>query len=86
MDRAILVAILMALLAVHRADGRTWEDSTGRYRVEAELIDCNDGTVRLKKGDGAVISISVERLSTQDKDYLRKRNTPAATSKLRIWI
>jgi hypothetical protein len=58
---------------------REWSDVTGKYHVKAQLIGVKDGKVQLKKSDGKVISIPLEKLSTQDQDALKKLAPPAAT-------
>jgi len=54
------------------ADVRTWNDASGRFSIEAELVDFKDGTVRLRKADGEVISIPVSRLSKSDLAFLKR--------------
>lgn len=51
---------------------RTWTDSTGKYQVEAELVDCRDGTVRLKKAGGKIISLPLSRLSAADRKLVEQ--------------
>ncbi len=52
---------------------RTWTDSTGDYRVEAEFVSFKDGTVWLKKSDGEVITVPLDALSQTDQDYVKKK-------------
>jgi hypothetical protein len=49
---------------------RTWTDTTGKFRVEAELIGVADGKVQLKKQDGAVIGVPLDKLSKEDQEFL----------------
>jgi len=51
-------------------DFRTWTDTTGGFRVEAQLVDHDDGQVTLKKRDGQTIIVPLERLSEADRAYL----------------
>src|SRR3972149_8193591 len=51
---------------------RTWSDSTGKYQTEAALVDVAGGKARLKKRDRTTLSISLERLSKVDREYVRK--------------
>jgi hypothetical protein len=55
------------------AEVRTWTDSTGAYQVQAELVDEDGGTVRLRKSDGQIVALPLERLSAADQAYIRKR-------------
>lgn len=50
---------------------RTWKDSTGRYTVNAELVEVTDDQARLKKLDGRIIEIPLVRLSEADREYLQ---------------
>lgn len=51
---------------------KTWTDNTGRYSVTAEFVDVRDGQVRLKKQDGSLISLPLERLSDGDREYVER--------------
>jgi hypothetical protein len=49
---------------------RTWIDATGKYKIEAELISQEDGTVKLKRRDGTIVSLPIDKLSEDDRKYL----------------
>ncbi len=49
---------------------RTWTDSSGKYRVEAELIEVKDGKAVLRRKDGKRITVAVKRLSEGDQEFL----------------
>jgi outer membrane protein assembly factor BamB len=56
---------------VGAAELRTWTDNTGKHRLEAELIEVTaGGKVRLRKANGAVVSIPRAKLSTEDQTFL----------------
>ena len=61
---------------------RTWTDITGKHKTEATFLDLKDGTVLLKKMDGAIIAVPLERLSDVDQDYVRHRASHTADNKL----
>ncbi len=50
---------------------RTWTDATGSFTVEAVFVDLSDGKVRLKKTDGQVITVELEKLSSADQQVAR---------------
>lgn len=52
---------------------RTWTDADRRYHVDAELVSVADGRVRLKKTDGTVIEVPIERLSVADRRYAEEK-------------
>ncbi len=55
---------------------RNWQDSTGNFSVQAELVDVVDGKVWLKKQNGKVIKVPIERLSKKDQAYLEDLGKP----------
>ncbi len=68
MLRMLLVGL--SLTAVSPVLAREWTDHTGRYSVEAELVEVKDGKAWLRKTDGKVVAVEVTRLSKTDRDYL----------------
>jgi len=46
---------------------RTWSDATGKFKIEAELVRVADGKVELKKADGTVVSVPLDKLSAADQ-------------------
>ena len=66
-------AVLILLLGcVVRAEVRTWTDASGKHKLKAELVEFKDGKVRLKRGDGKVLSMSISKLSKSDQQFLAK--------------
>jgi hypothetical protein len=59
---AAIVSVVSLLTLVVIASAREWKDQSGRFSTEAELVSVKDGTVTLKKTDGTVVSLSIERL------------------------
>ena len=47
-NRSVIALILVASFAVSHALGRVWKDKSGKFTVEAELVDYQDGRVRLR--------------------------------------
>lgn len=58
------------LFALPQASARTWTDSTGKYKVEAEFVDFQDGSVRLRKTDGKMIALPLKKLSAADQRFV----------------
>ena len=66
-------AVVAAAAVVTAAEGpRTWRDATGKFEIEARLVDRTETAVRLKKSDGKVIEVPLEKLGKADREYLRK--------------
>lgn len=54
-------------------DRRTWTDTSGQFELEADFMSYAAGLVKLKKLDGSVVEIPMERLSEEDQRWIRKR-------------
>jgi formylglycine-generating enzyme required for sulfatase activity len=50
---------------------RTWTDSTGKHRMEATLLDFDGKVVRLKRPDGKIVTVPLEKLSETDRKHVR---------------
>ena len=59
--------------AVQRGELRTWTDRTGKYQTQAVLLNLQNGHVRLKKEDGQIVTLAVEKLSPADQDYVKQQ-------------
>ncbi len=46
---------------------RIWTDNTGRFSIEAVLVESKGGNVRLRKRDGSEVSLPIEKLSVADR-------------------
>ncbi|MCH5374442.1 MAG: hypothetical protein JJ992_10715, partial [Planctomycetes bacterium] len=67
----ILTMIVLALSGNEAARGREWTDSTGVFKVQAELIDVSGDAVRLRRTDGSVVSVPIDRLCVADQKVVR---------------
>lgn len=54
------------------AELRVWTDATGRFTIEATLIQANATTVTLKKKSGEEITLPVAKLSQPDQAFLKR--------------
>lgn len=52
---------------------RTWTDATGEYSVEAKFAGMAFGTVKLRRSDGVVIELAMDRLSEECQQWIRER-------------
>ncbi len=68
-----LVALVLFLLTnqIGSAEVRRWSSENGTFNVRAELLGANDTAVTLKKTDGKVVTVPLEKLSKADRDYVR---------------
>ena len=72
-QRSVLLACFVLVGLSTLAQGRTWTDSTGNYRVEASLIAYNDTTVVLKKKNRHLVAVPIDKLSKDDQSYLASK-------------
>ncbi|MBL9114236.1 MAG: PQQ-binding-like beta-propeller repeat protein [Verrucomicrobiaceae bacterium] len=63
-----------------KAEVRTWTDSTGQFKIEAELVGIQGGQVTLKRPDGSIAKLPLARLSKADQDFLKPAATGSAGS------
>ena len=52
---------------------RTWSNSTGKFTIEAKLIETDGESVVLEKADGEQITVPVDKLSDEAREYLDQR-------------
>ncbi|QDU73926.1 hypothetical protein Pan97_09260 [Bremerella volcania] len=72
-----LTAVLLLLVA-SIASARTWKSADGGYSVEAELVKVDGDKVALKRADGQVITVPLNRLSTEDQQFIKSQDMPEA--------
>ncbi len=53
------------------AKARTWTDSTGKFKIDAQLVEFKDDQVTLRRTDGKTISLPLNRLSQQDQQFVK---------------
>jgi hypothetical protein len=49
---------------------RTWTDRSGMHHADAVFVEFRDGVVTLKKKDGTIVNVPLERLSDADRQYM----------------
>jgi hypothetical protein len=57
---------------------RTWTSSTGKFKVEAKLLSVDGDIAKLKKEDGRIIDLPVEKLSDADIAFIEELRVKAA--------
>jgi hypothetical protein len=56
---------------------RSWNDATGAFTLEAQYIGVEQGKVKLKKTDGRVVAVPLDRLSTEDQAFVAQQTGTA---------
>jgi hypothetical protein len=81
LQRRILLMVVVWLGLPALGVARTWTDSTGNYRVEADMIAFNNATVVLKKANHQLVAVPIEKLSTADQSYLKSEEVAERSRK-----
>lgn len=55
------------------AEVRSWSDQSGKFKIEAELVEVKDGVAVLKRTDGKRIEVPVAKLSAKDQEFLKSQ-------------
>ena len=77
----ITIACLGCVNAVAQQPGepvRTWKDQSGKYSVQARLERIDVDQVVLRKTDGSVVRVPIDRLSQDDRKYIESRSSKTA--------
>src|SRR5688572_7131316 len=74
----VFVGVMLSCCAeVLAADEfRQWSDATGRFKVQATLVEVADGDVLLKNEAGKTLRIPIDRLSAADQEFLNAGDNP----------
>ena len=54
---------------------RTWTDATGKFSVEAAFGGFGAGIVTIKTRDGRSLKLALDKLSTEDQNWVRQRRS-----------
>jgi SLA1 homology domain 1, SHD1 len=72
--RQFIIAAMLLALAPLAAQARVWTDTSGNYKVDADLIAFSDTKVVLERTDDKqLISLKPEELCQADRDYLQSK-------------
>lgn len=69
-SRFVLMLMLSLTICSTTAFGRKWKDASGKHTVEAVLVEVKDGTAALRRSDGKVVAVPIEKLSPEDQKYV----------------
>jgi transglutaminase-like putative cysteine protease len=83
----VCVGMIMVLGSQSAAQqSRTWSSADRRFTVEAELVEVGDDVVRLRRPNGHVISVPLDKISDSDREYLRQRHERRAPEPTSTWL
>lgn len=72
--------IAYAVTPTSAQEFRTWRDSSGKFSLEASLIEEADGNVVLRSRDGRKVTVPIVKLSELDKNFLATMDSPGGES------
>jgi hypothetical protein len=52
---------------------RIWSDKTGKFKTEARMIAIEVDKVVLKRSDGTIINVPIDKLSDADAEFVKNR-------------
>lgn len=80
--RVIFLCCLILLLSGTwaKAQVRKWTARTGDFTVEAELIDVANDIASLKRADGKIVKVALDKLSLGDLRYIKQALADAASA------
>ena len=61
----------VATASASASEPRTWNDKSGKFSITATFQSFEGGQVKLKKEDGTVVTVPLEKLSEADAEYVR---------------
>ena len=65
-----LLAFVCNAAVVH---ARQWQDVTGKYKIEADLIAFDDDSVIIQRADKQLGTVAIDKLSSADREYLKSK-------------
>ena len=67
------VLSVVCLLSFRPAFAHEWTDSSGTYKIEAELVKLDGEVVHLKKADGTTAKVPLNKLCEDDRKFVRQQ-------------
>ncbi len=68
----LLLVCLPPLTGWCQSESRLWTDKTGKFKIDAKLIQHDETHVKLRKTDGRVITVPLNILSAADTKYVEE--------------
>ena len=66
------VLVVFCLLSLQPAVAREWTDSSGTHKIDAELVKLDGEVVHLKKADGTIVKVPLNKLCWDDRKFVRQ--------------
>jgi hypothetical protein len=72
---------LSSAAATALAAPREWSDTTGKFKVKADLITFSDRLAVLQRGDKKLVAVPVDKLSKADQEFIKSKEVDAQPAK-----
>ncbi len=72
-DSAVATQSPQSPVSEQQSTLRKWRDKTGKFEIEATLVNQDATKVVLKKADGSVITVPVDKLCESDRKFLQTK-------------
>lgn len=69
--------VLLVVLSALAAETRVWSDVSGKHTLEAAYVSREGDQVKLRRSDGSMLTIPLERLSPPDREYVHQLDPSA---------
>lgn len=81
--------LLLFVLQFSSATARQWQDATGKYTIQGDLIARSADQVVIKKEKDKLVAVNIAELSKADQDYLKSKESEEAVqvhaNRLQTW-
>ena len=67
----VVLVAAAAIVAVAVAEERTWSDASGKFKLDAELVEVKDGKAVLLSSEGKTVTVPIKRLSKADLAFIQ---------------
>tara|TARA_R110002049_G_scaffold50370_2_gene142997 strand:+ start:68367 stop:69275 length:909 start_codon:yes stop_codon:yes gene_type:complete len=74
-----VLCILVVLGVTPHAHARSWSDTHGQFKIEAEAIGYNETTVVLKTASGRLLAVELSELSAEDQAFVKSKQADSTT-------
>ena len=69
----LAVLFVSCLVSFRPALAREWTDSSGTHKIEAELVKLDGEVVHLKKANGTIVQVPLNKLCWDDRKFVREQ-------------
>jgi hypothetical protein len=79
--RCLGIGLLGFVLLAEAALAREWTDASGHFTLAADLVSATESLAVLKRADGSLVALPVEKLSKADREYLKSKEAQDSARK-----